>query len=149
MFSCFSFLADNSSQTQIERIHMIKMTSAAALVASLLLATAPNYAFADSADNDFTFSEALQEQLDTFREARETLRDDIRAALEGLTREEAREVRQSYAEDVQGLRETGRSLRESASSELEEAGIEPPERSGPGRGGEGRGGPGGGGGPRG
>jgi hypothetical protein len=76
------------------------------------------------------------------------LRDEIRAALEGLTREEAREIRETFAEEVRELRETGASLRESIAGELEEAGIEPPERGGraggPGRGGEGRGGPGGG-----
>ncbi|MGI9366620.1 MAG: hypothetical protein ACR2O8_15665 [Rhizobiaceae bacterium] len=130
-------------------------TTIIATFACTLIATTPNAGFAQTVESEFTFSETLQASLDSFQQARTELREDVYAALEGLTREEARDVRQSFAEQVHELREEGRALREAANAELEAAGVERPERpareeraergapergaGGPGRGGEGRG----------
>lgn len=127
---------------------MIIKSTIIATVALTVIAATPNYSLAQSAETEFTFSEALQASLDSFRQARNELREDIHAALDGLSREDARDVRDTFADQVQALREEGRTLREAARAELEEAGVEPPERparderaerGAPGRGGEGRG----------
>ena len=89
----------------------IKSTIIATVAGSIIAATA-NYSQAQTVEPEFTFSDALQSSLDSFKQARTELRENIHAALEGLTREEARDVRGSFADEVQQLREEGRTLRE-------------------------------------
>ncbi|MEM9733267.1 MAG: hypothetical protein AAF903_07255 [Pseudomonadota bacterium] len=148
------------------KFHSLSQSAAmVTLFIGLGAAVLPTAVYADEHGGSFSFSAALQESLDNFAAARAELRGDIRATLQGLTREEAREQRGTFREEIQALRAQGRALRAQTHAELEAAGISPPDRAarggrngrggaageGPGRGapgaGAGRGGRGGPGGP--
>ena len=106
------------------RFPRLKLTTISMLV-GLSVTALPQMAHADDHSSGFTFSDALRASFESLREANDAFRADLQAALDGLTGQEARDVRGSFKDDAQDLREQRRSLRDQARAELEAAGITP------------------------
>ncbi|MDA8870067.1 hypothetical protein N9H93_01585 [Rhizobiaceae bacterium] len=106
---------------------MLKKIQITTIVFFAAMSLAPSPALADDHEPPMTFSETLQASFDALADARDSLRSEIGAALDGLSRNEARDVRDAYRDDVDALRAEDMSLRAQAHDEMTAAGVTAPE----------------------